>query len=493
MKRDPEVELMRRERAKGVSQEVAAARCGMSVRTFRKYERGGKLPSQLSSPRTWRTRPNPFVQDWPWVVEELERDAGLQAKTLLGVLSERVPGRYRAGQLRTLQRHMAAWRYQRGPEREVMFEQRWRPGEYAQSDFTEVGSLAITIGGASFPHLLYHLVLPYSNWEAIHICFSESFEALAEGLEKCLRRLGGAARIHRTDNLSAAVHDLKSEGARAFTERYRGLLAHYGMSASTNHPGVSHQNGDVESAHGQLKRALDQALRLRGHRDFADRRRYEAFLDELVRQRNATRTERFAEERPLLLALPAEPLEPARELQVRVNRFSLIRALANTYSVPSRLIGAQLKVRCRAETLELYQGAVHVLTLPRLAGRGRVRIDYRHVIWSLVRKPGAFMAYKYREEMFPSLAFRRAFDALSASMAQQATPHYLRLLHLAASGSEAEVARLIEQLLARGAVPTFEAVRALLPARTHDLGRLDGAPSVDLLAYDRLIAGGHHG
>jgi transposase InsO family protein len=465
----------------------------MSVRTLRTYERRGKLPSERKGPRSWRTRPDPFAADWPRIVEELERDAGLQAKTLFALLAECAPGRYQAGQLRTLQRHIAAWRYQHGPEREVMFEQRWQPGEYGQSDFTNIGALAISIAGVPFPHLLFHFVLPYSNWEAVNVCFSESFEALAEGMEGCLRALGGAPRIHRTDNLTAAVRDLKSEGVRAFTERYLALLAHYGMSASTNHPGVSHQNGDVESAHGQFKRALDQALRLRGHRDFADRPRYEAFLAELVRQRNATRSARFEQERALLLSLPAEPLEPARELLVRVNRFSLIRVLANTYSVPSRLIGAYLKVRIRAETLELYQGAVHVLTLPRLCGRHRIRIDYRHVIWSLVRKPGAFMAYKYREEMFPSLVFRRAYDALGASAPEKATPQYLRLLHLAASTSEAEVGRLIEQLLDQGAVPTFEAVRALLPPPEHHLGRLGAPATIDLAAYDRLIAGGSHG
>ena len=167
MKSDREVGLMRRERAKGVKQEVAAARSGMSVRTLRKYERLGTLPTQLSLPRDWRTRSNPFAEDWAWIVEELKRDAALQAKTLFELLAEGNPGHYQAGQLRTLQRHIAAWRHEHGPQREVMFQQIWRPAEYVQSDFTRMEALGVTIAGVAFPHQVFHMVLPYSNWEAV--------------------------------------------------------------------------------------------------------------------------------------------------------------------------------------------------------------------------------------------------------------------------------------------------------------------------------------
>src|SRR5947209_16210641 len=135
MKRDSEVLLMRRERAKGRTQEQAAARAGMSLRTLRRYERRGKLPSQLQPPRTYRTRPNPFTDDWPWIVSQLERDPALQATTLFALLGERRPGHYQAGQLRGLQRQIAVWRAQYGPEREVMFPQVHEPGVAAQSDF----------------------------------------------------------------------------------------------------------------------------------------------------------------------------------------------------------------------------------------------------------------------------------------------------------------------------------------------------------------------
>lgn len=493
MKSDREVGLMRRERAKGLNQEVAAARSGMSVRTLRKYERLSALPSELKMPHTWRTREDPFEADWPWVLVQLEADPALQAKTLFEILRERHPERYRPSQLRTLQRRIVGWRCQSGPERHAMFEQVHEPGEAIQSDFTHANELGVMIAGEPFAHMLFHSVLTYSNVEAVSVCFSESFEALAEGLEAALASFGGAARTHRTDNLSAAIRELGRDGRRDFTAAYRALLDHYGLVGSTNHPGESHQNGDVESSHGQFKRALDQALRVRASRDFASRSVYEQFLAELVRKRNATRAQRFGLERERLRPLPPAPLLPCKEVLVKVNRFSLIRVQGNAYSVPSRLIGAKLRVRIRAEALELYHGVALVLRLPRLVGRNRNRIDYRHVVWSLVRKPGAFMAYKYREEMFPSLVFRRAFDALQAEVPAKAVGEYLRLLHLAASTSEAEVGKALERLLAGGRLTGFDAVRALLPRAEPDIGQLTSAPVVDLAAYDRLIAGGAHG
>jgi transposase len=208
MKKDTEVKLFMQYRRKGLTQAQAAARSGMSERTARKYERAGKLPSELKRPRTWRTRPNPFEQDWPWVVSELERDPALQGTTLFALLCQRHPDRYRPTQLRTLQRQIAAWRALQGPEREVIFEQVHTPGERAQSDFTHMEDLGVTLAGEPFPHLMYHFVLTYSNTEVVRLCFSESFEALAEGIEQALWQLGGVPKQHRTDHLTAAVSQL---------------------------------------------------------------------------------------------------------------------------------------------------------------------------------------------------------------------------------------------------------------------------------------------
>jgi hypothetical protein len=215
--------------------------------------------------------------------------------------------------------------------------------------------------------------------------------------------LGCVPRQHRTYHLSAAIAPLDAEGPAQARERYRLLMTYYGLEATTNNVGVAHENGDVEQEHFRFKQAVDQALRARGSRDFADRAAYARFLQNQVKQCNLRRQARWLEEREALRPLPVAPLALCREVRVPVSRFSTIRVLRNTYSVPSRLIGSTLLVRVRSGTLEVYRATTHLLTMPRLLGHGQHRIDYRHVIWSLVRKPGAFAHYRYRDGLFPSV------------------------------------------------------------------------------------------
>ena len=489
MKTDGEVAIMLRERAKGKTQEQAAARAGMSVRTARRYEQRGTLPSQRDQPRRYRTRRNPFADDWPWVEQQLTRDPALQGTTLFAVLCERRPEQYQAAQLRTLQRQIATWRAHHGPAREVVFTQVHRPGIVAQSDFTHLTDLGVTLAGIPFAHLLFHLVLVYSNVEAVHLVLSESFEALAEGIEVALWQIGGVPQQHRTDHLSAAMRPLDGAGRSQATARYAALMAHYGMEPTTNNLGVAHENGDVEQAHFRFKQAVDQALRIRGSREFSDRAAYGRFLQELVRQRNLTRHARFAEEHAVLRPLPRAPLDLCREVRVPVSRGSTIQVLRNTYSVPSRLIGVIVIVRVRAETLEVSQGTTHLLTIPRLLGERQHRIDYRHISASLARKPGAFAQYRYRDDLFPTVTFRRTYDALVQAVPHRADRDYVRLLHLAAGTSEAAVEEIREDLLARRHTPRFDLVRDRL--------RLPLASSLPVLAdvvldfaiYDALLTG----
>jgi len=487
MKTDTEVHLMLRERKNGKTLEQAAARATMSVPTARKYVRAAKLPSVLKQPRTYRTRANPFEADWPWVEQQLKRDAALQAKTLFALLCELHPDRYSAGQTRTFQRHVANWRALHGPEQDIIFEQVHQPGRLAQSDFTCMNDLQITLNGIPFPHLVFHLVFTFSNVEAITICFSESFEALAEGLEFCLWQLGGVPLHHRTDNLSAAVQTIQADGQRNWTDRYSALMAHYGMQPTANSPGQAHENGDVEQSHFRFKQAVDQALRVRGSRDFADRAAYLNWLQELVRKRNVTRQSRWKDELASLRPLPKLPLQPCQELHVVVSRFSTIRVLRNTYSVPSRLIGTTLTVRVRAEVLELYLGTSCTLTLPRLSGRYGARIDYRHLIWSLVRKPGAFAQYRFRDELFPSLTFRMLYDTLAKEQPTRADRDYLRILPLAASTSEHDVEAAVGVLLEQGTLPTFEAVSSLVRSVPQAALPTLHHPTLDFDVYDALL------
>jgi hypothetical protein len=264
-------------------------------------------------------------------------------------------------------------------------------------------------------------------------------------------------------------------------------MAHYGMEPTTNTPGEANENGDVEQAHYRFKQALDQALRLRGSRDFDSRAAYARFLHELLRGRNQTRQVRWETERAALRPLPALPMAPCRELRLTVSPFSTISVLRNTYSVPSRLLGTTVLVRVRAETFELYVGTSLLLTLPRLVGTGQHRIEYRHIIWSLMRKPGAFANYRFREELFPSLTFRRTYDALQMHERARADKEYLRILHLAATSSERDVEAALSLLLDGKRVPTFDATRDLVRPPAPPAVPLLTSPLLDLRVYDHLL------
>jgi hypothetical protein len=487
MKNDYEVKLYMSERRKGVSQKVAAARAGMSERTARKYEQAGKVPSALKRPHDWSTRSNPFEEDWPWVIEQLERDPALQSTTLFALLCQRHPERYRSTQDRTLRRHIARWRALHGPDKDIIFEQVHIPGERAQSDFTHMEDLGITIAGEPFPHLIYHCVLTYSNVEAASICFSETFEALAEGIEKALWHIGGVPHQHRTDHLSAAVRHLRQPEKEEWTLRYQALMAHYGMQPTWNNTGVAHENGDVEQSHHRFKEAVDQALRVRASRDFVTRAAYEHFVQNLLHKRNQTRAEKFSIEKASLRPLPSRELAPCKELRVVVSQFSTITVATNRYSVPSRLIGSPILIRVRSEHLEGYVGTTRVFEIPRLIGKHQHRIDYHHVIHALVRKPGAFAAYRYRDELFPTTTFRQAYDRLVSSGVERANREYVRILHLAATTSEAEVETALQIVLEEHKLPLFLTVRDLVQVPTMRMVPALSTPELNLVAYDQLI------
>ena len=436
----------------------SAVGADMSERSARKYRKLKRLPSEVAKAHSWRTRPDPFSEVWPAVHGQLEASPGLQAKTLFAWLQREHPGKFQAGQLRSFQRGVKAWRATAGPAKEVFFSQVHTPGRLGASDFTHMTSLGVTIASQPFEHLVYHFVLTYSNWESSTICFSESFESLSEGLQNALCELGGVPARHRTDRLSAAVNNLSDR--KEFTARYEALLGHYGLEMEKINARQAHENGDVEQSHRRFKDDVNQALLLRGSRDFASREEYARFLHELVEQRNAGRRERLAEELKVLRALPAGRQESCRRIDVKVDSGSLIRVKRNVYSVSSRLIGEWVEVRIHAEHLEVWYGQKEVERLPRLVGRKKQHINYRHIIDWLVRKPGAFESYRYRDELFPTSRFRMAYDALRESMTSRASQQYVQILHLAARENEAAVDDALRVLLAEERPVTFEAVQA---------------------------------
>jgi hypothetical protein len=486
---DYQVQRLRRLDSRGVPKEQAAARAGMDPKTARKCRRAGRLPSEVKRMnRDWRTRPDPFTGVWPQLEEQLALNPGLEAKTLFADLQRRFPGRFPDGQLRTLQRRLKQWRAEQGPPKEVFFAQVHHPGRLCASDFTYCTELRVTIQGVPLDHLIYHFVLTYSNWETGTVCFAESFESLSDGLQNALGELGGVPQVHRTDRLTAAAPP-GSAGA-SFTDRYRALLGHYGLQGQAIQAAHANENGDAEQSHRQFKRALDQALMLRGSRDFDSRAAYEAFLRRLFGQLNANRQARLAEELPLLRPLPGRRRESCKRLRVRVDCGSTIHVEGNTYSVAGRLIGEQVEARVHAEHIEVWCGQRRVEQLPRLRGRGKHRVEYRHVIDWLVRKPGAFADYRYRADLFPSGLFRQAYDTLLAQQPARAAKEYLGLLYLAARRSESGVAEALRRLLAEDRPLGVAAVE-------EELTISDKAPSppavtveaVDLASYDAPLLG----
>ena len=461
-----------------------AAKAGMDVKTARKYLRTRRLPSQMKVSRDWRTREDPFADVWSEVEALLKESPGLQALTIFQDLQRRSPGRFQDGQLRTLQRRIRIWRGLHGPDQEVFFPQVHFPGKDSQSDFTWMNALDITIAGRLFPHLLYHFVLTYSNWEYAEVCFSESFESLSRGLQNALWTLGGVPETHRTDHLGAAKFG--GQDQEDFGAHYMALMRHYELTPTKNNAGESHENGDIEQAHYRLKQRVDQALLLRGSRDFSNRTDYERFIRSIFNDKNRNRSRRFEQERGVLRPLPLYRLDDHRDYKVPVGTWSTVRVAHNTYSVPSRLIRHEVTARLYADHIEIHFAGQCICSMERLRGTGKARIDYRHIISSLVRKPGAFENYRYREEMFPSTVFRQAFDWLLHDDPKHAGRRYLEILEWAAMNSESAMEASLKQLLDSGEGLDFD---MLVEMSEHPVDEpLDiEIPLPDITAYDELL------
>jgi transposase InsO family protein len=475
----------------GKTQAAAAAASSMSLRTAREWD-DGPLPTTTTQPRDWRTRPDPFAAVWLTDVEPLLRSdlkGVLEAKVVLEVLRQRYPEQFQSGQARTLQRRFREWRARHGVEPEVFFQQVAVPGREAAIDFTHATDLGVTVGGEPLPHLLFEFVLSYSHWTWVAVAFGETFEALVAGVQGALWALGGAPAVLRSDNLSAATHELKTSSGRDLTPRFRAVLEHYGIRSSRITPGRAHENGVAEQAHRRLKALVAQALLVRGHAAFDDLAGYDAFVQEVVAYwRNRPAAARLAEEQSVLRPLPSAAIAGYTTYYPVVRRWSTIRVAHRTYSVPAQLIGHTVEARVHPNVIEVrYRGDL-VQTMPRLRGEDEHRIDYRHVIGWLVRKPGAFARYRYREDLYPSLTFRRAYDALGRTHGERADVEYLRILQLAATAGEARVGAVLAAVLDQVGGFDYVTVQTQVapPVLTVPVIHI---PAPDLAVYDALRAG----
>lgn len=274
-----------------------------------------------------------------------------------------------------------------------------------------------------------------------------------------------------------------------FTERYKGLLAHYRMAGERINPREAHENGDIEQRHYRLKQAVKQTLILRGSFDFESRPDYEAFLRDMFVLLNKGRLKRFQEEAKVLCSLPRRRLDACRiEKGVRVSKFSTIRILRNTYSVHSRLRAECVDVHLYPEYLVVYYGQRKIIQLDRLYGSNKHSIHYSHIIESLVRKPGAFANYQYKSDLYPTSRFRIAYDKLGEQHGPTRDKCYVKLLHLAANESEAGVDRALSHLIDTEQPIDLDAIKALLNRFEQPVVCPDTAVRpVSLSDYDQLL------
>jgi len=468
---------------------IASMKAGMDEKTARKYSKHKMIPGELKQSHTWRTRKDPFNDVWENIKSMLKINPGLEAKTLFEDLQRKNLGKYEDGQLRTLQRRIKRWKAEDGPSKEIFFTQVHNPGELCQSDYTNMNKLGITISSVPFDHLVYHFVLTYSNWETGTICFSESFESLSQGLQNALWELGGVPLKHRTDCLTAAVN--KACNPEEFTRRYRDLVDHYGTTPCKTNPSSPNENGDVEQRNYRFKKAVDQALLLRGSRNFENRTEYELFLCKLFIQLNAGRNKRFMEEQAILHRLPKLRIDSCKHQELKVGPSSTIRVNHNVYSVDSRLIGEKIQARLYMERLEIWYGQKKIDTMPRLRGEGKYKINYRHIIDSLVRKPGAFENYRYHDALFPTSRFRIAYDSLKKRYTERsAVKQYLSILYIAAKESETSVDNALKVIIDKNMDIGKEQVEILMQSNEPALqATAIHIPAVDLTCYDQLLQG----
>src|SRR5246127_1876443 len=343
----------------------AAARAGFSAATGYRIEQDRRLPSQKKAPRE-RRRTDPLAAIFDAeIVPLLQSAPGIRPVAVLDEMLRRHPDLSRNVR-RTLERRMRDWRALHGKERDVVFRQVHEPGRLGLSDFTEMGSLGVTVAGVALEHRLYHFRLACSGFEHAHVILGgESYVALAEGLQNALWALGGAPREHRSDSLSAAFRNLEREVRDDLTTRYDALCAHYGMEPTRNNRGVAHENGAIESPHGHLKSAIRDALLLRGSFDFADLFAYRCFVDEIVSRHNARNAKRIEAERGALQLLPDTRTCDYEETRVYVTSSCGFTLRKVFYTVPSRLIGHRLRVRLYDDRLDLLLGGTPLMTLER--------------------------------------------------------------------------------------------------------------------------------
>ena len=390
---------------------------------------------------------------------------------------------------RTIERRVRKLSVTHGKDQDVIFRQEHHIGQRGLSDFTHVPD--ITIAGQKFHHMLYHFRMDCSGFEYASVVLGgESYVALAEGLQNALWELGGVPQEHRTDSLSAAFRNLTADAKEDLTRRYNALCEHYDMKPTRNNKGVARENGSIESPHGHLKREIVDALKLRCSYDFEDLAAYRAFIAEMVRRHNRRHEKLIVEERAVLRPLPTKRTTDYEIECVTVSDTCGFVFEKVFYSVPSRLIGHQLRLHVYDDRLEVFAAETKIQTLQRERAKGKrgYVIDYRHVIHSLRRKPMALYNSVYRNQLFPRDAYRLTFEQLKEKLSpKDACRTMVSLLGLAHDRAcEAELAEELTADLDAGRLPDLNRLHSRFAPDPASVPNVV-VDAVSLEVYDCLL------
>ena len=480
--------LFKHHRQKSSTQESAAAKAGLSVRSGRRIDKaGGSRPEPR---RNWRTRHDPLDVVWQSeLLPLLTAEPSLTGTTLLEYLLDHYPEHYDQSVLRTLQRRVKQWRALEGPDKDIVFRQQAVVAIQGFSDFSHPDELVL-IDDKPFKHLFYQFRLAFSGWRSVTVVQGgESFVALSEGLQRALRLAGGSPEEHRTDSLSAARNNKQN----VWTDDYEAMCKHYSMVPTRNNLGKSHENGVVECANGSFKHRLSQQLRLRGDNTFRCVAEYQTFVDKVVHQLNRRVKTRFSEEQQALQSLPGSGVPDYQDITIKVTRSATIEVKRVVYTVPSRLIGERLQIRLYQDKLEAYVGQAQALTLPRTypkPGESRARrIDYKHVIRALAAKPQAFRYSQLRDDLLPSRAYKTLWEHADRTLEKrEACKWIVTVLRLAYEyDCESQLATELLNELQGDKLPDIKEVQTRF-LRPSDAVSEQGAPQHDLAGYDDLLA-----
>jgi len=465
----------------GLNQNICAAKAGFSERSGRNLEkrRGVALSTRSkkmdkadrTDNKVDKRKNDPLEAAWQDVLLPLlEQIPNLTPRTLLEHLQDNHPGKYPDSALRTMQRRVSQWKALHGAEKEVIFRQVHTPGLRGLSDFTSLKGIEITICGEPFKHLLYHFRLAYSYWSFMKVIQGgESFTALSTGMQDALCKLGGVPLEHRTDSLSAAFKNESDDEYLDMTKSYNEVCSHYSMEATRNNLGKGHENGSVESAHGHLKRRLEQALLLRGSYDFDTIGDYQTFVDSIVARHNHRHQVGINIELPHLKPLPLQRAIDFTEKTARVTTSSTISVQKVMYSVPSKLIGKLLKIHIYDDRLSCHLGADHVLDLPRIRVKDKDKkqivrcINYRHIITSLACKPGAFASSILRDDILPNETYKNIWKLLTKQCSNKihASKLMVGILKLAAEENcEESIGEYVLSSLLKEQLPTLGSLQS---------------------------------